>query len=117
MRAIGMLPRASGQRRRVEPFVARSSHWVRAPESGILRSRLRLGARIESEQPLGVISSPLDETEVELRAPRPGVLIGRSQLPLVNEGDAVFHVASFDRPGRVAHEVESFQEELLPPEG
>lgn len=117
MRAIGMLPDAPGRGRRVEPFVARSSHWVRAPESGILRSRLRLGARIEPEQQLGVISSPLDDTEVELRAQRPGILIGRSQLPLVNEGDAVFHVASFDRPSQVAREVETFQEELLPSEG
>ena len=42
---------------------------------------------------LATISDPFGETEIELLAPRPGILLGRAHLPLVNEGDALFHLA------------------------
>ncbi len=114
MRAIGMLPPERVPRNSVEPFVARSSTWVRAPESGLFRSRLRLGARVSEGELLGVISDPLGGTIAEVRSRLDGVLIGRSNLPLANEGDALLHVANFARPGRVAAEVEEFQEVLTP---
>ena len=39
-------------------------------------------------------------------------MIGRTELPLVNEGDAIFHVATFQRPDRVAESVDDFHEAL-----
>jgi predicted deacylase len=115
MRALGMLPASRAERSAREPFVARSSHWVRAPESGILRTRAALGARVKEGDLLGVISDPLGDEETPVPAPYSGVVIGRSNLPLVHAGDALFHVATFDRPGaarRVASWVASFQDEL-----
>jgi len=41
-----------------------------------------------------------------------GVLIGRTNLPLANEGDALFHVGTFDRLESVAEEVDAFREDL-----
>ena len=35
------------------------------------------------------------------------------QVPLVNEGDAIFHIASFGNAKEVAAELETFQEEIL----
>jgi len=40
------------------------------------------------------VADPAGETETELLAPGPGILIGRAVLPVVNEGDAVFHLAT-----------------------
>lgn len=48
-------------------------------------------------------------------AQRAGVVIGRTELPLVNEGDALFHVATFDAPIKLASSVESFQDDLANP--
>lgn len=106
MRALGMLPPSRRPPPTVEPFVARSSHWVRAPESGILRDRIRLGAAVSEGQPLGIVADPLGREEFQVRARHPGVVIGRSVLPLVHEGDALYHVASFERPERVADGIE-----------
>jgi predicted deacylase len=110
MRGLGMLPEVRSTGRRVEPFVAHGSKWVRAPESGILATRLKLGARVEQGAHLGAISDPLAEDEEPVISPVDGVLIGRTNLPLVNEGDALFHIAVFDRLDPVAEEVDYFQD-------
>lgn len=112
MTAIGMLPESKPAPKHTEPFVARSSHWIRASESGLLRSRASLGARVEESQKLGTIADPLGATEVTVRAAKAGIVIGRTELPLVNEGDALFHVATFHRPDEVSASLEGFQEEL-----
>jgi predicted deacylase len=46
MRAIGMLPALKKQKPPPEPFVARSSLWLRAPESGLFRTLVPLGAKV-----------------------------------------------------------------------
>jgi predicted deacylase len=112
MRALEMLPAKAQRRPPRKPYVARSSHWVRAPEAGIFHSAARLGAVVEAGARLGLVAAPLGKDEVPVVARASGVVIGRTELPLVNEGDALFHVASFERPARVADSVERFHEEL-----
>ncbi len=113
MRQLRMLPDAGDRGRIIEPFVARSSAWVRAPESGLLRVRAKLGARVKKGFVLGVISDPLGTEDTTVSASRAGIVVGRTRLPVVNEGDALFHVASFDAVQSVAREVESFHDELF----
>jgi hypothetical protein len=112
MRAIGMLPAAPTAHRGVAPFLAHSTSWVRAPDSGVLRSRVRLGAKVDTGDRLGTIASPLGDIEATVEAPVAGIIIGRTTLPLVNEGDALFHVARFERPSSVAAQVAAFRAEL-----
>ena len=112
MQALDMLPASRRPRPAPEPFVARSSGWVRAPGSGILRSRAALGAAVRQGQRLGIVADPLGVDETIIESPREGIVIGRSELPLVNEGDALFHVASFDHPAEVSAVVDEFQGEL-----
>jgi predicted deacylase len=112
MRALGMLPERRAREGATEPFVARSSHWVRAPESGILRARAPLGAAVARGQRLGTVADPLGVAEVPVEAQHRGIVIGRTELPLVNEGDALFHVATFDQLSVVSESVGGFQQEL-----
>ena len=114
MRDLEMLPRLTSKKRIVEPFVAHGSTWVRAPESGILATKLQLGSRVAKGERIGLISDPLGETETPISSPTAGVLIGRTNLPLVNEGDALFHVGVFERLDTAAGEVDFFQEVLDP---
>lgn len=116
MRALGMI-RSSRTREAAKPYTARASHWVRAPEAGILRSRARLGALVHAGERIGVVADPLGAQEAPVVAAKDGIVIGRTELPLVNEGDALFHVASFDEPDRVASTLEEFEEGLLDREG
>lgn len=112
MRALGMLPGRKHPAAALRPFIARSSHWVRAPRSGILRSRSALGAAVRAGDRLGYIADPLGDDEQEVSAPHAGVVIGRSELPIVNEGDAIFHIATFKRPEAVASSVYDFNDAL-----
>ena len=110
MRGLEMLPPARGKKRRsLEPFVARSSAWVRAPASGIFRGTVSAGAYVKADDLLGSIAEPVGDTESEVRASRGGIVIGRSNLPLVLEGEALFHIASFEDMIEVAEQVEEFQ--------
>ena len=116
MRALEMLPAMS--RRTVsppQPVMARSTAWVRAPEAGILRTRIQLGRSVELGAVLGTIADPLGTREVDVVATQSGVVIGRSEIPLVNEGDALFHVATFDRPESVAESVAQYTEQVSEP--
>jgi predicted deacylase len=114
MRALEMLPLPSRARTAVEAVIARSTTWVRAPEGGILRGRVALGARVAEGELLGEISDPVGEAETRVVASTDGILIGRTALPLVNEGDALFHIAAFSQPKAAAKRVETFQAELDP---
>lgn len=114
LRELKMLPAARGKPvRHTEPVVARSSSWVRAPESGILRAVMPLGGHVKKDQLLGIVADPFGEREVQLTSPYDGIVIGRTNLPLVNEGDALFHIARFERVAEVATKVEEFHEEHL----
>lgn len=110
MRALDMLPTTTSSTRLArEPFIARSSRWTRAPESGLMRLKTKLGAQVEKGAVLGYIEDPGGGASQPILAGNGGVIIGRRELPLVHEGDAVFHIASFnDDVTDVAEGVESF---------
>jgi hypothetical protein len=66
---------------------------VRAPASGILHTQIPLGVKIASNQKIG---DPFDENETVVISTVAGIVIGHLNLPLVHEGDALFHIAGFD---------------------
>jgi len=115
MRELGMLrkPILKGGKT-MEPLVARSSTWVRASQSGIVRSEKSLGARVMQGDRLGVVSDPFGTNEEIIRATADGIIIGRTTIPLVNEGEALFHIARFMQPDSAADKVEEFLNELDP---
>ncbi|WP_420555239.1 succinylglutamate desuccinylase/aspartoacylase family protein [Neptuniibacter marinus] len=113
MRSLGMLPPSRGTRKSYkEPVVARSSSWVRASESGILRALIPLGGRVSKGTLLGVVSDPFGEKEAQITSPYSGIVIGKTNLPLVNEGDALYHIARFGDIEEIEAKVDEFQEDL-----
>ncbi|GAA4882630.1 succinylglutamate desuccinylase/aspartoacylase family protein [Ferrimonas pelagia] len=95
MRSLGMLPRR--RQAEVPMVVAGSSSWVRAEQGGIVRSQVALGAKVKRGAVLAKISSPLGHSEFSLVAPKEGIVIGQNTLPVVNEGDALYHLAYFEK--------------------
>jgi predicted deacylase len=113
MRLVGMLP-ASRKHPRAEPVLARSTSWIRAPSSGVLRAVATLGAMVRKDAVLGYVSDPFGENEVAITAPSSGVIIGRLNLPLVHEGEALFNLARFEKGAPVEETVEAFHAEFEP---
>ena len=109
--AVGMLKREVKRRPHVT-LEAETSHWVRSSHSGLIRDVIRLGRRVEAGDRLAYVSDLLGDEQTEIKATREGVVIGRTNLPIVNEGDALFHVAEFDNAEKAGKTVERFQASL-----
>jgi uncharacterized protein len=92
MKFLEMLPKGSARPSAHLPM-ARSSFWTRAPHSGIFRPYKTLGKKIKKNEVLGIIVNPIGEEEYKVRAQVSGMIIGQTNLPLVHEGTALFHVA------------------------
>ncbi len=109
LRTLGMLPARPRRDDGPKPLVARHTRWVRAARSGIHCIDVKLGQRVRRGDRLGVISDPFGALEEEVRCEYDGIIIGQTCLPLINEGDALFHVARFDRTSAAERAVEATQ--------
>lgn len=116
MRELGML-RQQKSKTEVMPRIVKSNFWIRAPQSGILRLTVKLGASVSKGDVLGYVSDPYGENEAQIIAPNTGIIIGRTNLPLVHEGDALVHLARFRDADTASEAVDIFQSELDPMEG
>jgi predicted deacylase len=116
MRHLGMLPpqRSAALVPMHKHFVADSSNWVRAEQDGIFRAVVALGAHVRKGQTLGFIADPFGEREIAVEANVSGIVVGRANLPLVHEGEALYHIARFEGSGsQVARQVEALQEQMV----
>ena len=93
MRGQDMLPAKGIAKAKAMPHICTSSSWLRAPAGGLLRTFRAEGEFVTKGDVLATVSDPFGAVDTDLLAPGPGVLIGRAILPVVNEGDAVFHLA------------------------
>lgn len=110
MRALNMLPKVRRKRPLPEPFVSRTSRWVRASRSGILINLRSLGAHVERGDVIAYVADPYGEADdLPVLTEYTGVVIARTHLPLANEGDAIIHIAQFKDAAVVAEQVDYFQ--------
>ena len=105
MRTLRMLRARPTRTARAEPYIARSTNWYRAPLDGMFRSLVSLGARVEPGDSLGVISAPFSDVEEVVLAKADGIVICVNNLPLVNEGEALFHIARFGEAAAVEEQI------------
>lgn len=109
---LGMLSTGRSAQSKVSPVRSDSSHWLRAPIGGLMRAQKALGDRVARGEVLAEISDPLGEVEECVIARHSGVVIGRSNLPLVNRGDALFHVARVKHAGEAEDVIEALGDEI-----
>ncbi|POF28598.1 succinylglutamate desuccinylase/aspartoacylase family protein [Roseibium marinum] len=93
MRTVKMLGPKGITRPKVRSILTTSSYWVRSPAGGLLRPFKSTGDVVEPQMLLGIVSDPFGESERNVVAEYGGLIVGRSILPVVNEGDGLFHIA------------------------
>jgi predicted deacylase len=115
MRALEMLPAKGISRAKVKPIRSSKSHWLRAPAGGLLRMFRNTGDIVSAGDLLGAVSGPFGEVEDEVLADIGGIIIGRTHLPVVNEGDALYHIAEIPTHSDADAEakVETLNDQLL----
>ena len=78
------------------PKTSRRSRWLRARRSGIAGLEASLGDSVAKGQQIGIIHDSVGRRLARLNAPIDGIVIGHVQHPLVNQGDAVVHIAEVE---------------------
>ena len=66
--------------------------WIRAKIAGMLHLRIKNGEAVRKGQPLGYITDTYGESTFRISAPYNGFIIAINNFPVVNRGDAIFHV-------------------------
>ena len=72
----------------------------------------RLGLLRLEQQRIGVVAAPYGEGEVDLVASCAGIIIGRANIPAINQGDALFHIAKVENASRLGAHYDRLEREL-----
>lgn len=91
--AIGMIDGTRLRPPRAPSMLAARSRWLRAPAGGLVRRLAALGSVVQEGERVGEVADPFGVAPAPMLAPSTGLVIGRSELPAVNEGDALLHIA------------------------
>jgi hypothetical protein len=113
LRENSMLPKVVKKRGQKTPIITRNTQWIRSIESGMLRTIKALGDVVRKDEIVAFIDEPLGDKSFELKAPFDGVIIGKSEIPLVQEGDAIFHIAKFRNLEVAENKIEYFNENAI----
>lgn len=76
-----------------EPMVCRDSTWSRAGKSGIATLWIELGDQVTKGQAIGRVHDSFGQRLSQINARADGVVIGLNLDPIVNQGDALVHIA------------------------
>ncbi len=75
------------------PARANRSSWVRSPRGGITHRVRKSGDTVHAGDLLATVTGLFGEEPMEMVSPIDGIVIGHCTLPVVNQGDAIFHIA------------------------
>lgn len=97
MEHLKMLPATVtiSKEKKIPSKIARSSYWVRSPYGGIFVAYKVLGNKVVKGDVLGVVVHPAEGAEQKIVSPIAGIIIGKSDSPMIHEGAALFHIACF----------------------
>ncbi|GAA1914657.1 succinylglutamate desuccinylase/aspartoacylase family protein [Nocardioides marmoribigeumensis] len=79
-----------------EPAPSTACHrsgWVRSRGTGMIHLDVELGRHVEKGERLGGLFDSFGKRVRLVHADRDGIVIGRTEAPVVNRGDAVVHIA------------------------
>lgn len=112
LREMEMLPRSKKKNIKT-PIITRNSNWIRSNESGMLRTIKALGDVVKKDEIIAFIDEPLGDESFSIKALYDGVIIGKSEIPLVQEGDAIFHIAKLKDIESAETKIEYFNENAI----
>jgi len=112
LKALDMLPKSTKKRHK-NSLIFKQSSWLRAPESGMLRTLKGLGDAVKKDEIIAFIDDPIGDISYELTSNFDGIIIGKSQIPLVQGGDAIFHIARSKNLESAEERIEYFQDNAI----
>ena len=93
MRHLGMITTKRLGKIPAPPAQAKKIQWLRASRGGVCRLQSVSGDAVKNGETVAIISDIFGQDEEIVTAPADGIIIGHASLPLVNQGDAILHLA------------------------
>ncbi len=90
LKSLGMIKEAPDQH--LKPVYCAKSSWVRAKSSGILQLKVKSGSFVKKNDIIARICDPFNTFKIPVKAPRAGFVLGHNNMPVINRGDALFHL-------------------------
>tara|TARA_R110002126_G_scaffold291243_2_gene451321 strand:+ start:6606 stop:7556 length:951 start_codon:yes stop_codon:yes gene_type:complete len=81
---------------RANPIFIKTSKWIRASDSGMLKVMVFNGTFVKKRDVLGMIQDPFGEFKKKVYATHNGHVFCINKTPIVNKGDALFHLSIED---------------------
>ncbi len=102
MRHLEMLPAEKGKEapKKKPSVISSNTYWERAPRGGVFTPLIPLGRAVSKGAVLGSVNDPFGNRVTEISCQADGVVIGRTNEAIADEGDAVFHIATTSDPSK-----------------
>ncbi|EAR11572.1 hypothetical protein PI23P_00160 [Polaribacter irgensii 23-P] len=81
---------------RESPIYVERAKWLRASHSGMFKIKVTIGSYVKKKEVLGVLQDPFGEFKKKIYAPFNGHIFCINKTPIVNKGDALFHMSIED---------------------
>lgn len=91
------------------PVLVKESRWVRSPIGGVFRAVRDNGDHVIKGDTLGYVSDPFGDADQAVLSLDDGIIIGRTNLPFTNPGDALFHIAKVRKPEAAGEKLEKIE--------
>lgn len=114
LNSLGMVGGIKKKPKKYKSVITETTRWVRAPTSGLVQPLIDIKKIVvKKNAKLAYIHDPfLANKSAVVTAPFDGIIIGKTNLPLVNEGDALYNIASIKKLADVAAYIEELHEEI-----
>ncbi len=74
-------------------FIAESK-WIRAKYSGMFRASIAINSKVKKGDVIGHITGPFGKFHHFVKAENSGYIFNVNEAPIVNQGDALFHIST-----------------------
>lgn len=86
--------------------IIEKSKWIRAFRSGLLHVKIDCNKHVEKGEFLATITDPYGKMRFKVTSPNEGYIINVNQSPIVNQGDAIFHISTLNSSNTDDEEME-----------
>lgn len=87
-------------------IIIEKTKWIRAQKSGLLHIKINCNKHVEKGEFLATITDPYGKMRFKVVAPNQGYIINVNQSPIVNQGDAIFHISTLNSENTENEEME-----------
>ena len=92
--SLGMLsPKFKVSKPKTDCVFINESKWIRAKYSGMFKATIAINSLVEKGDVLGNITDPYGKFNYFVKATNSGYIINVNELPIVYQGDALFHIS------------------------